>query len=113
MENTEKLEKVISDGLDSLDVDDENYADKVKAVRDLYQLKIEEQREADDYYCKGQEVNNRTAELDEPWYKKINPNTVITTVAMGIGTLITLKFEKDGYLFKPGEFVRSLIGKNK
>lgn len=113
MENTEKLDKVISDGLDSLDVNDEQYVDKVKAVKDLYQLKIEEKKENDDYYCRSQEANNRTAELDLPWWKKINPNTIITTAAMGIGTFVTLKFEKDGYLFRPGEFVRGLINRNK
>lgn len=113
MDNSEKLEEKISEGLDELDTNDEKYIEKVKAVKDLYELKLEEKKEADDYYCKSQDVDNKTAELDVPWYKKINPNTVITTVAMGIGTLITLKFEKDGYLFKPGDFVRGLINRNK
>lgn len=109
----DKLEAKISEGLDKLDVNDAKYSDKVKAIRDLYEIKIENQREADDYYCKSTELNNRSAELDEPWWKKINPNTIITTVAMGIGTLVTLKFEKDGYLFKPNDFVRGLINRNK
>ena len=113
MENSEKLEEKISEGLDKLDVNDAKYADKVKAVKDLYELKLKEKQEADDYYCRSQEVDNKTAELDTPWWKKINPNTVLTTVAMGVGTLVTLKFEKDGYLFKPGEFVRGLISRNK
>ena len=113
MENAEKLEEKISEGLDKLDVDDSKYVDKVQAVKDLYELKLEEEKEGHDYYVKAQEVNNKTAELDLPWYKKINPNTVITTVAMGIGTLVTLKFEKDGYLFKPGELLRGIISRNK
>ncbi len=113
MENDEKLEEKISEGLDMLDTEDAQYAEKVKAVKDLYELKLQETKEAHDYYCKAQEVDNKTAEIDEPWWKKINPNTVITTVAMGVGTLITLKFEKDGYLFKPGEFLRGIISHNK
>ena len=112
-EKDEKLELAISEGLDSLRPGDEDYCNKVKAVKDLYEVKIKEEQRQDDYYTKATELNNKSAEDDMPWWKKVNPNTVITTVAMGIGTLVTLKYEKDGYLFRPGEFLRSFISHNK
>lgn len=122
MENYEKLDEKISEGLDELDASDPKYSEKVGAVKDLYELRIQEMKAQNDYYCKATELDNKAAELEqqkqeaekkESWWEKINPNTVITTVAMGIGTWVTLKFEKDGYIFKPPEFVRNLINRNK
>lgn len=120
--NIEKLDEVISDGLDNLDINDEKYCDKAKVVGELYRLRLDEIKAQNDYAIRSDEVANKTSEIDNEkskeeeeshWWKKINPNTVITTVAMGIGTLITLKYEKDGYLFKPGDFMRGLINRNK
>ena len=122
MENYELLGEKITEGLDELNTDDPKYCEKVGAVKDLYELKIQEMKAQNDYYCKATELDNKATELEqqkqeaekkESWWEKINPNTVITTVAMGIGTFVTLKFEKDGYLFKPPEFVRNLINRNK
>lgn len=120
MENYEKLDEKIAESLDELDVNDPTYGDKVKSVKDLYELKIQEMKAQNDYYCKASELDIKSKEVEQenqekqkPWYKQINPNTVITTVAMGVGTLITLKYEKDGYLFKPGDFLRNLINRNK
>lgn len=122
MEVYEKLDEKISEGLDELDPNDPKYSEKVEAVRDLYDLKIQEMKAQNDYYCRATELDNKATELEqqkkeaekkESWLEKINPNTVITTVAMGIGTIVTLNFEKDGYLFRPSEFVRKLISNNK
>ena len=114
-EKDEKLETAISEGLDNLSPEDENYCDKVIAVKDLYEVKIKEEQIQNDYFIHAQEVDNQSAELDAKscWWKQINPNTVITTTAMGLCTLLTLKFEKDGYLFRPSEFLRSFINHNK
>ena len=115
MENFEKLEEKISNGLDELDPSKDGYNEKVKAVKDLYELKIQEEKVNNDYYCKATELSNEQFKNDHSthWWNKIDPNTIITTIAMGAGTLLTLKSQQDGYLIRPDGFLSNLIHRNK
>lgn len=125
MEQSEELlEKAIEDGFAQLDeaTDTKDYCDKVKAVKDLYDLKVNEYRaQADDAHRNDEfaieqarlEKESAQEEEDRKWYKKINPNTVITTLAMVAMSAVTIAEQHEGWIFKPDGFLSKLMNRDK
>lgn len=127
MENYEKLDRVIYLSLDKIDPNSETYADDVKAAKELYELKIQEDKVQNDYYIRAEEVANETERIDQDrqsqkkeskWYNQVNW-TQIGTGVLASGTaisamLISMAFQKEGYLgLNPVEIARILLNRAK
>ena len=122
--STELLEEAIEDGFAKLDEakDSDDYCNKVKAVKDLYDLKTSEYKAQVEYWDKQEELEikkkertaeNIKAEREAHWWNKVNPNTVITTGAMVVMSAVTILENHEGWIFKPDGFLAKLMNRDK
>lgn len=126
--STEMLEKAIQDGFKKLDTakDTEDYCDKVKAVKDLYDLKNQEYKAQVEYYDRQEELELRKKELDEKEAhdaeqiaqdeKKRKGDMIkvgITVGATAALSLLTIIENHQGWIFKPDGFLMKLLNHDK
>jgi len=126
LEPDEMLDNAIIEALTELHVKKTN--DNLKAVKDLYELRISEMKVRNDYYCKAEELSNRTQELDIAKQREVANSKLInriiakipdvaenligigaTTVASVVVTTVIKKGEQDGWMTKVPDLASKLF----
>ena len=115
--STDMLEEAIENGFVKLDEakDSDEYCKQVEAVKDLYDLKVNEYKAQSEQWYRQEEraAENAKTEKEAHWWNKINPNTVITTGAMVIMSAVTILENHEGWIFKPDGFLSKLMNRDK
>lgn len=126
--STEMLEKAIQDGFEKLDraKDSEEYCDRVKAIKDLYELKNQEYRAQADYSNHQEEIEMRDMELEakkaqdaiENSFNEKKRKTDLLRTGLTIGataglSLLTIIENHQGWIFKPDGFLTKLLNRDK
>lgn len=126
--STDMLEEAIQDGFEKLDraKDSEEYCDRVKAIKDLYELKNQEYRAQADYSNHQEEIEMRDMELEakkaqdaiENSFNEKKRKTDLLRTGLTIGataglSLLTIIENHQGWIFKPDGFLSKLLNHEK
>ena len=118
-----QLEEAIIDGftdLKELKLGSDEYVNATKSLAELIRLNFEEakldceqnDREArltlDQEKFKLDQLKEKEA---SKWYKNVPWTPIIGTAGLLVGTVITKRFEAQGYIFKLGDIGRNLVPK--